>query len=126
MRLRQSATLLLIGLLLSLLACSEESGATGAAGEWIKGKSLSVNVGMIGSMERTPFVSLRNDSDREVSITPMKIVAWYSKAGKKEDTLQFGLRQCRQTRATRGSEASALFKCERVRVSARDSFVYWR
>jgi hypothetical protein len=59
-------------------------GATGAAGQWIKGKALSVNVGVVGSMQRTPFVTLRNDSDKEVYVTPIKVEAWYSQAGKKE------------------------------------------
>lgn len=127
MKTRTIIMLVLIGLLFCLPACSEESGATGAAGEWIKGKTLSVNVGMVGSMERTPFMSLRNDSDREVSITPMRMVVWYRKAGKKEDPL---------TSSASGSPAKlgpyqevklpSLFRCERVRVPAKDLFVYWR
>ena len=75
---------------LQMAACREESGATGAAGQWIKGKALSVNVGVVGSMQRTPFVTLRNDSDKEVNVTPIKVVAWYSQAGQKEGSVTEG------------------------------------
>lgn len=90
MRRQSIIALLTIVLSLQMVACSEESGATGAAGEWIKGRALSVKVGVVGSTQRTPYVTLRNDSDNEVSITPIKVVASYSQAGQKEGSVTEG------------------------------------
>jgi hypothetical protein len=41
-------------------------------------------------MQRTPFVTLRNDSDKEVNVTPIKVEAWYSQAGKREAAVTAG------------------------------------
>lgn len=66
---------------LCLMSCSSNPGITGKTGQWIKGKAISLKATLtnIGVM-----CELRNDSDKEVSIDPIKLVFWSKSKGKQE------------------------------------------
>jgi uncharacterized protein YcfL len=71
-----------------IASCSSDPGITGRNGEWIKGKALSLkatfeNVGV--SWE------LRNDSDKDIAIDPIKLVFWGKSKGKQEASFSAGV-----------------------------------
>jgi hypothetical protein len=76
-----------------LAACSEKSGATGSIGDRIKGKSLSVQASYMNpgkSPKERPTVNIRNDSEKNFTIMPLTITAWFKQAGKQERTFNPG------------------------------------
>ncbi len=78
---------------ISLLAgcTAQSSGVSGSMNTWIKGKSLSVQAFYMNPGKSTmPTVSLRNDSDKAFSITPVTVTAWFKQAGEKQKTLNSG------------------------------------
>lgn len=89
-RLARSARRGCIGLLLSVVSCGAPQGATGVTGEWVKGKALTVRVNIISQQADQPSLDLRNDTGKDLSILPLRVIAWYEKSGKQEKPEQPG------------------------------------
>ena len=76
-----------------LTACFDRNGDVGSIGDRIKGKNLSVQGFYLNpgkSPKERPSVNVRNDSDKNFMIMPLKVTAWFKQAGKKERTFQPG------------------------------------
>lgn len=76
-----------------LTACAGKSDASGRIGERIKGKNLSVQAFYMNpgkSPQEMPTINVRNDSDQNFVIMPLKLTAWFKQSGKKEKTLESG------------------------------------
>jgi len=75
-----------IVVIVTILLCSCRPGAYGKANEWIKGKALSAKVRITGAVlkgdPQVLMLYLRNDSDKVVAITPIRVVAWYGESGR--------------------------------------------
>jgi hypothetical protein len=72
-------------LLLGVSACGGPSGVTGPRNQWLKGKSVSVNVGVATTgITESPYFNVRNDSSQPFTLSPIKVTVWYKKAGKME------------------------------------------
>lgn len=78
----------MLGALMFLAACSS-SGMTGPMYSWIKGKSFSVQAinSSGGSPNAVWTLNLRNETNQELPITPVKLTAWFRQGGQKEATL---------------------------------------
>jgi len=68
----------LLMLFFMLFSCNQPKGQSGQIGDWVKLKALSVKVNTNSLLE------VQNDSDKDASIAPLKIVGWYTKSGKGE------------------------------------------
>jgi len=80
-------TLALIFSLSIFAACAEKAGVSGHLGERIKGKNLSVQAFYLDpnkSPQEMPSINVTNESDKNFTIAPMTITAWFKQAGKKE------------------------------------------
>jgi hypothetical protein len=81
-------TLAVIGSLILLTACGESAGVSGSTDQWLKGKSLAVNVVFTNG---GPLIKVRNDSTREMSIVPTRVTGWFKTAGKVAAASVFGV-----------------------------------
>lgn len=80
------------------MSCNQPTGIIGFTGELVKGKSISIKVIFTvpstyvrpGKMHSIPIIHVRNDSQKKISITPIKITAWFEKSGKLESGTVFG------------------------------------
>ncbi len=79
---------------ISLLAsCAANNGVSGKVGDQIKGKKLSVQAFYMNpdkTPKEIPTINVRNETDQNFAIMPIKITAWFKAAGKKEKTLNAG------------------------------------
>lgn len=76
-----------------LCACAEKSGVSGKIGDQIKGRNLSVQAFYMSpakSPQEIPTVNVRNDSEQNFPIMPMKVTAWFKESGKTEKTVNSG------------------------------------
>src|SRR3954469_9165156 len=76
-----------------LAACAANHGVSGRVGDQIKGKNLSVQAFYMdpGKTPREmPSVNVRNESDQNFALMPVKITAWFKQGGKKEKTFNAG------------------------------------
>ena len=82
-----------VALALLAASCENPKGAMGPTGEWVKGKFLSVKVLFISPSSVGPRLELdvRNDSNRAVSIVPMRATGWFEQAGRLESAPVPGL-----------------------------------
>ncbi|MFC1575984.1 hypothetical protein ACFL5A_05015, partial [Gemmatimonadota bacterium] len=69
--------------------CGGDSGVRGERGEWINGSNLSVNVTFVSGAHA--MIDVRNDSPQPVTITPMKVTAWFEDAGRVASSNIFGV-----------------------------------
>jgi hypothetical protein len=81
-------TLAVMGSLVLLTACGESTGVRGSTDQWLKGRSLAVNV-VFTNMG--PLIKVRNDSTREMSIVPTRVTGWFKTAGKVAGASVFGV-----------------------------------
>jgi len=86
MKLIRVIAAILLGAIVILFASCGPSGTKGESGVWLKGKALSVKASFTTA---GALVYVRNDSDHEVSISPVHIIVWGGEAGKSE--FQFSL-----------------------------------
>jgi len=76
-----------------LAACFDKNGDSGKVGDRIKGKNLSVQAFYMNpgkSPKERPSVNVQNDSDKNFTIMPLTVTAWFKQAGKKERTFNSG------------------------------------
>ncbi len=75
--------ILILFILLILTGCKVQEGTTGYIGEWLRGKALSVKVDILSNqMNKLVYPTIRNESETEVSISPINLVVWFSHSGK--------------------------------------------
>lgn len=91
MKIRCLAWVLTIALLAG--GCWGSAATTGKTGEWVKGKSLSINATFVsaGSMGPRLLLSVGNDSTSPLSILPIRATGWFDRAGKLDSEPEPGL-----------------------------------
>ena len=85
--------LLLLFSISLLAACAANQGVSGRVGDQIKGKNLTVQAFYMNpgkTPKEMPSVNVRNESDQNFAIMPVRITAWFKQAGKKEKTFNAG------------------------------------
>src|SRR5215510_11062206 len=82
---------LLCGLLAFAVACSA-GGVSGSMSTWVKGKSFSLQAIDSKGLSPGPMwtLTLRNDTEHELQVAPVKVTAWFKQAGQKEATVNPG------------------------------------
>jgi len=86
MKAQRFARAVLLGTVIILMSCGGPSGVEGKSGVWLKGKALSLKVTFttVGVL-----LELRNDSEREVKVSPVRLIVWGGSSGKQE--IQFSM-----------------------------------
>lgn len=80
--------ILILFILLILAGCEGQKGTSGHIWEWSRGRKLSIKVELVstgGPGSTSADLTIRNESETEASISPVRVIVWLKGSGKVMD-----------------------------------------